>query len=153
MYLSKGDTAPAFSLPDQNGNLKSLEDFSGSKIVLWFFPKANTPGWILEGIGFRDEFDKFLEQEIEIVGVSADTPDKQKKFEEKFNFSFYFLSDESKEMLIAYKAWGKKKFMGREYNGIHRITYIINENGIIQHTFEKVKTKSHARDVLAVLSE
>ena len=153
MYLSKGDTAPAFSLPDQNGNLKSLEDFSGSKIVLWFFPKANTPGWILEGIGFRVEFDKFLEQYIELVGVSADTPDKQKKFEEKFNFSFYFLSDESKEMLIAYKAWGKKKFMGREYNGIHRITYIINENGIIQHTFEKVKTKSHARDVLAVLSE
>ena len=131
MYLRKGDSAPDFSLPDQNGNLVRLEDFSGNKIVLWFFPKANTPGWILEGIGFRDEFDKFLEQEIKIVGVSADTPNKQKKFEENFNFPFYLLSDESKEMLMAYKAWGKKKFMGKEYNGIHRITYIIDKNGII----------------------
>ena len=106
----------------------------------------------MEGKGFRDEFEKFQELNVEILGISADPPTKQKKFELKFDFPFYLLSDENKEMLKAYKAWGKKKFMGREYFGIHRITYIIDEKGKILHTFEKVKTKSHAKDVLEVLS-
>ena len=105
----------------------------------------------MQGIGFRDEFKKFEDRNIEILGVSADTSDKQKKFQNKFSFPFYLLSDENKNMLKEYKAWGKKKFMGREYLGIHRITYIINTKGEIIHIFQKVKTKSHAKDVLAVL--
>ena len=141
------DKAPEFSLPDYEGNLHSLSDFNNN-IIMWFFPKANTPGWIIEGKGFRDEFQKFKDKEYSIIGVSADPPTKQKKFVEKFNFPFLMLCDESHEMLKAYKAWALKKFMGREYMGILRITYIINKEGYIEKIFDKVKTKSHATDVL-----
>ena len=102
----------------------------------------------MQGKGFRDEFQKFTNQEITIVGVSADSPEKQKKFVDKYNFPYLMLCDESHEMLKSYKAWGIKKFMGREYEGIHRITYIINKEGLIQDIFNKVKTKSHACDIL-----
>ena len=145
--LKIGDIAPDFSLPDYEGNLYSLSDFNNN-IIMWFFPKANTPGWIIEGKGFRDEFQKFKDKEYSIVGVSADSPAKQKKFVEKFNFPFLMLCDESHDMLKAYKAWALKKFMGREYMGILRITYVINKKGYIEKIFDKVKTKSHASDVL-----
>ena len=101
----------------------------------------------MEGKGFRDDFEKFQELNVEILGISADPPTKQKKFEMKFDFPFYLLSDENKEMLKAYKAWGMKKFMGREYEGIHRISYLI-QNGVVKHVFDKVQTKTHAIDVL-----
>ena len=91
MYLKTGESAPEFSLPDQNGSMVSLKDFSRNKLVLWFFPKANTPGWTLEGKGFRDEFEKFQDLHVSIIGVSADTSAKLKKFEEKFNFPFLLL--------------------------------------------------------------
>jgi len=103
---------------------------------------------VVEGKGFRDEFENFEKKNIKIVGVSADPPSKQKKFVEKYNFPYLMLCDESHEMLKAYKAWGPKVFMGRKYEGIHRITYLVNEKGLIQNVFEKVKTKSHARDIL-----
>ena len=146
--LKVENKAPDFTLLDAEGNSVSLTEFLGKMVVLWFFPKASTPGWIIEGKGFRDEFQKFEEKNIQIVGCSADPQQKQKKFCDKQNFQFPLLSDESHQMLEAYRVWGKKKFMGREYMGIFRVTYIIDENGIIEKVYEKVRTTSHAKDIL-----
>ena len=149
--LKVGDEAPDFTLPNSDNKSLSLSDFSGKKLILWFFPKASTPGWMVEGQGFRDEFQNFESNNVQIIGVSADTPKRQKKFAKKQSFQYPLLSDESHEMLEAYGAWGKKKFMGREYMGIFRITYIIDENGMIKYVFEKVNVGSHAKDVMEVL--
>ena len=146
--LKIGDKAPDFNLPDENGNLISLKNFVGKKIVLWFYPKANTPGWILEGKGFRDEFNNFENKNVQILGCSADPPSKQKKFINKQKLQYPLLSDEKHSMLEAYGVWGKKKFMGREYMGISRMTMIINENGEIEKIYEKVNTLSHAQDII-----
>ena len=146
--LKVGDKAPDFTLPDENENYVSLDDFPRKKIVLWFFPKASTPGWIIEGKGFQSEFQKFKEKNIQIIGCSADPPTKQKKFCDKQGFQYPLLCDESHEMLEAYGTWGKKKFMGREYMGIFRTTYLIDENGIITVVYDKVNTRSHAQDIL-----
>ena len=151
MLLDVGSSAPDFSLPNQNGDIISLSDFKGKKIIIWFYPKASTPGWTIEGKGFRDEFKYFENKNIIILGVSADPVNKQKKFCDKYSFPYALLSDESHEMLKSYRVWGKKKFMGREYMGISRITYIINENGTIEHVIEKVKTMSHAQDLMDII--
>ena len=143
-----GDKAPDFTISDAEGNSVSLTDFAGKKVVLWFFPKASTPGWIIEGKGFRDEFHKFEEKNIQIIGCSADPPKKQKKFCEKQGFLYPMLCDENHEMLKAYGVWGKKKFMGREYMGISRITIIIDKKGIIERIYDKVSVKTHAQDIL-----
>ena len=143
-----GDKAPDFTIPDAEGNSVSLIDFAGKKVALWFFPKASTPGWIIEGMGFRDEFKRFEENNIQIIGCSADTQIKQKKFCDKQKLQFPLLCDENHEMLKAYGIWGKKKFMGREYMGISRRTYVIDKHGIIEKIYETVKVKSHARDIL-----
>ena len=148
MLLKIGDKAPEFSLPNQDASEISLESLRGSKILLWFYPKANTPGWIIEGQGFRDGLNSFNNKGIKILGVSADSIQKQKTFFDKQQFNFDLLSDESHVMLKKYGAWALKKFMGREYMGILRITYIINENGIIDQVYDKVKTKTHAQDIL-----
>ena len=148
MLLNIGDKAPDFSLSDSNGEIVSLSDFKNKKIVLWFFPKASTPGWIIEGKGFRDESDAFAKKNAVIIGCSADPPSKQKKFCDKQKFSYSMLCDESHSMLESYGVWGLKKFMGREYMGISRVTYIISEDGVIERVYEKVKTMSHAKDVL-----
>ena len=149
--LDVGVKAPDFTLPDGDGTEISLDNFRGKKVVLWFFPKANTPGWTTEGQGFRDESHKFEKINVVIIGMSADSPIKQKKFCEKQSFEFPMLCDESKETLQAYGVWGKKKFMGREYEGIFRNTYIIDEKGIIEKVYKKVNVKSHAQDILADL--
>ena len=146
--LKVGDEAPDFTLPNADNKSVSLSDFSGKKLILWFFPKANTPGWKIEGEGFRDEFQSFEDKNIQIVGCSADSPKKQKKFVEKNGFPYSILCDEGHEMLKAYGVWGMKKFMGREYMGISRMTYVIDEEGIIIQIYEKVKTISHAKDIL-----
>ena len=146
--LKKGNKAPDFTVSDAENNSVSLTDFVGKKIVLWFFPKASTPGWIIEGKGFRDEFQKFEEKNIQIIGCSADPPKKQKKFCEKQGFLYPMLCDENHEMLKAYGVWGKKKFMGREYMGISRITIIIDKKGIIERIYDKVSVKTHAQDIL-----
>ena len=150
--LKVGERAPGFTLLDQDKNPVSLTDFKGKKIVLWFYPRANTPGWTIEGRGFRDEFTKFEEKKLQILGCSADPINKQKKFCNKQGFQYPLLSDENHEMLKAYGTWGKKKFMGREYMGISRITYVIDENGMIEKVYEKVKTTSHARDIFKELA-
>ena len=149
--LDVGVKAPDFTLPDGDGTEISLDNFRGKKVVLWFFPKANTPGWTTEGQGFRDELHKFEERNAVIIGMSADSPNKQKKFCEKQSFEFPMLCDESKDTLQAYGVWGKKKFMGREYEGIFRNTYIIDEKGIIEKVYKKVNVKSHDQDILADL--
>ena len=149
--LDVGGKAPDFTLPDGDGTEISLDNFRGKKVVLWFFPKANTPGWTTEGQGFRDELHKFKERNAVIIGLSADSPNKQKKFCEKQSFEFPMLCDERKDTLKAYGVWGKKKFMGREYEGIFRNTYVIDEKGIIEKVYKKVNVKSHAQDILADL--
>ena len=151
MLLEAGSTAPDFTLPNQNDEMVSLSSLKGKKVVLWFYPKANTPGWTIQGKGFRDEFKQFENENIVILGVSADPVSKQKKFCDKQGFPYDLLSDESHAMLENYGVWGKKKFMGREYMGISRITYIINEDGKIEHVIEKVKTMSHAQDLISLM--
>ena len=146
--LKVGDKAPQFILPNQDGESVSLSDFNGKQVVVWFFPKASTPGWTNEGIGFRDELEKFDNKNTIIIGVSADSPSRQKKFVEKYSFNYPMLCDESHNMLENYGVWGLKKFMGREYMGITRATYILDKNHTIQEVIEKVNTKSHACDIL-----
>ena len=151
MLLQVGDKAPEFTLQNSEGENISLSDFSGKQIVLWFFPKANTPGWSIQGQGFRDEFKNFTDKNIEVIGVSADPIKKQKKFCDKYKFPFNMLCDEGHTMLESYGVWGLKKFMGREYMGISRITYIIDSNGYISNVYDKVQTKTHALDILSSL--
>lgn len=150
--LNIGEKAPEFTLLNQDEESVSLSDYKGKQVVIWFFPKASTPGWTNEGIGFRDELKKFNKLNITIIGVSADPPKKQKKFVEKYNFNYPMLCDESHKMLEAYGVWGLKKFMGREYMGISRVTYILDNEHNIKEVYEKVNTKTHACDILDSLS-
>ena len=151
MLLKVGDKAPEFSLLNQDEELVSSKKLEGQKYVLWFYPKASTPGWTIQGQGFRDELKSFLDLGIKVFGVSADSVKKQKNFHTKQKFNFDLLSDESHQMLEAFGVWGLKKFMGREYMGISRNTYVIDEKGFISSVFDKVQTKTHANDVLDVL--
>lgn len=146
--LEKGTSAPDFELDDQDGNPVSLADFKGKKILLWFYPKASTPGCTIEGQEFRDEFQKFQEKNTVILGMSADSVKSQKNFCEKQNFPFSLVSDPEKTTIRKYEAIGLKKMYGREYEGIFRISYLIDENGFIQKTYGKVKPKEHAKEVL-----
>ena len=146
--LEKGTRAPDFKLDNQDGNPVSLADFKGKKILLWFYPKASTPGCTIEGQEFRDEFQKFQEKNTIILGMSADSVKSQKNFCEKQNFPFSLVSDPEKTTIRKYEAIGLKKMYGREYEGIFRISYLIDENGLIQKTYGKVKPKEHAKEVL-----
>ena len=146
--LEKGTSAPDFKLDDQDGNPVSLSDFKGKKILLWFYPKASTPGCTIEGQEFRDEFTKFQEKNTVILGMSADSVKSQKNFCEKQNFPFSLVSDPEKTTIRKYEAIGLKKMYGREYEGIFRISYLIDENGLILKTYGKVKPKEHAKEVL-----
>ena len=146
--LEKGTRAPDFKLDDQDGNSVSLADFKGKKILLWFYPKASTPGCTIEGQEFRDEFQKFQEKNTVILGMSADSVKSQKNFCEKQKFPFSLISDPEKTTIRKYEAIGLKKMYGREYEGIFRISYLIDENGLIQKTYGKVKPKEHAKEVL-----
>ncbi len=146
--LEKGTSAPDFKLDDQDGNPVSLSDFKGKKILLWFYPKASTPGCTIEGQEFRDEFTKFQEKNTVILGMSADSVKSQKNFCEKQNFPFSLVSDPEKTTIRKYEAIGLKKMYGREYEGIFRISYLIDENGLVLKTYGKVKPKEHAKEVL-----
>ena len=151
--LNIGDNAPEFTLPNYNGENVTLSNLKGKNIIIWFFPKASTPGWTVEGQGFREEFSDFKKLDYEIIGVSGDSIKRQQKFVEKYSFPFMMLCDESHEMLKDYKVWALKKFMGREYMGILRVTYIIDKEGIIKKVYDKVKTKTHSQDILFNLSK
>ena len=146
--LEVGDKAPNFTLDNQDGNSVSLNDFKGKKVLVWFYPKASTPGWTIEGQVFRDEYKNFNGKNTIIIGISADSIKAQKNFCTKQEFPFSLLSDPEKVTIKAYKAYGMKKFMGKEYKGIYRISYLIDENGTIEKAYEKVKPKEHAIKVL-----
>lgn len=146
--LAIGSTAPEFSLPNQNGESVSLADFKGKWVVLYFYPKAQTPGCTVQACALRDSKAELEELGAVAIGISADKQSLLKRFEDKQNLNFTLLGDEEKETIQAYEAWGRKKFMGKEFDGIFRITYIINPDGQIAHTIEKVKTKTHHEDVI-----
>ncbi|MBZ9729209.1 thioredoxin-dependent thiol peroxidase [Salegentibacter sp. JZCK2] len=147
--LEAGDKAPEFSVKDQDGNTVKLSDFKGKKLVLFFYPKASTPGCTAEACNLRDNWERFQEKGYAILGVSADTQKKQSNFKNKYEFPFPLLADEDKEVIQAYGVWGPKKFMGKEYDGIHRTTFIIDEDGKIEEVIKKVKTKEHTAQILS----
>ena len=146
--LDVGSKAPSFLLNNQDGNPVSLNDFAGQKLLIWFYPKSNTPGWTIEGQQLRDEFNNFKKRNTSILGISADSVKSQKSFCDKQNFPFSILSDPDKEVINLFEAIGIKKMYGREYEGILRVSYLIDENGLIEKAYAKVKPKDHAKEVL-----
>jgi len=146
--LQKGDAAPDFSGFDQDGKFHQLEDYKGKKLVVFFYPKADTPGCTAEACDLRDNYERFTAGNYALLGVSADSQKKQNKFKEKFHLPFPLLADEDKEVINAFGVWGPKKFMGRLFDGINRTTFIIDENGIIEEVISDVKTKNHAAQIL-----
>ena len=146
--LKIGDKVPAFSVSDDQGNTQSLSDYAGKKLIVFFYPKANTPGCTAEACDLRDHYKELQAAGYSLLGVSADSEKKQRNFSEKYDFPFPLLADEEKEVINAFGVWGLKKFMGREYDGIHRMTFIVNEKGIVERVIEKVKTKEHAAQIL-----
>lgn len=146
--LNIGDKAPNFSSKDQEGKLHSLADYRGKKLVVFFYPKASTPGCTAEACDLRDNFERFSANNYALLGVSADNEKAQSKFKEKYNLPFPLLADENKEVIQAFGVWGPKKFMGRTFDGIHRTTFIIDENGVIEDIITDVKTKEHANQIL-----
>lgn len=146
--LQIGDKAPNFNGLDQDGNQHQLSDYNGKKLVIFFYPKASTPGCTTEACDLRDNFQRFQSLGYEILGVSADNAKRQKNFSDKYKFPFPLIADENKEMINAFGVWGPKKFMGRLFDGIHRTTFVIDENGIISDVITKVKTKEHSNQIL-----
>jgi peroxiredoxin Q/BCP len=146
--LKKGDQAPSFSCFDQDGKLHQLVDYAGKKLVVFFYPKASTPGCTAEACDLRDNFERFQANNYALLGVSADSAKAQAKFKDKYAFQFPLLADEDKSVINSFGVWGPKKFMGREYDGIHRTTFVIGENGIIEKVISEVKTKAHTDQIL-----
>ncbi len=146
--LKVGDKAPNFSGINQNGDQIALIDLKGKKVVLFFYPKASTLGCTAEACNLRDNYQVFLAKGYEVIGVSADSQKRQFNFAKKNELPFSLLADEDKTIIKDYGVWGLKKFMGREYEGIHRTTFVINEKGIIENIIEKVKTKEHHQQIL-----
>ena len=147
-HLKTGDPAPEFSSVNEKGETVQLSDFKGKKLVLYFYPKDDTPGCTAEACSLRDGYAKFQAQGYEILGVSPDSVKKHVKFIDKYELPFSLLADEDHSVAEAFGVWGEKKFMGRTYMGIHRTTFVIDEAGKIEQIFEKVNTKAHAEQVL-----
>ena len=146
--LKVGDKVPDFKGVDQDGNAISYQDFVGKKLVVFFYPKASTPGCTAEACDLRDNENALKAQGYHLVGVSADSVKRQKNFAEKNSLPFPLIADENHDVLNAFGVWGPKKFMGREFDGIHRTTFIIDEKGAITDVIEKVKTNDHAKQIL-----
>lgn len=146
--LKVGDKVPEFQGVDQDNNTVSYQDYVGEKLIVFFYPKASTPGCINEACDLRDNEAALRTKGYKLVGVSADSITRQKKFADKYELPFPLLADENREIIEAFGVWGPKKFMGKEFDGIHRTTFIINEEGIITSVIEKVKTKEHANQIL-----
>ncbi len=148
-HLREGDKAPDFKANDQNGKEISLKDYAGKKLILYFYPKDDTPGCTNEACNFRDNYSDLMAKGFEVIGVSADNQKKHQKFIEKYNLPFSLIADTEKEIINAYGIWGKKKFMDREYDGIHRETFVIDEEGKIEKVFTKVKPKEAIEQIWA----
>jgi len=144
----QGDKAPAINAVDQNGNEISLEQFKGKKVVLYFYPKDDTPGCTAEACNLRDNYSELKKQGYQIIGVSADSDISHKKFIEKFNLPFPLIPDTDKRIIKDYGVWGPKKFMGRSFEGILRTTFIIDEKGIIENIITNVETKNHTDQII-----
>jgi len=151
--LSERTKAPAINGKNQNGESLTLDQFKGKKLILYFYPKDNTPGCTAESCNLRDEYEMLLDKGFEVVGVSPDNEASHQKFITKHSLPFNLIADTDKTILKAYGAWGQKKLYGREYEGVLRTTYIINENGIIEKVFKKVKTKEHVEQILKEMEE
>ncbi len=149
--LQAGDKAPLFNLLDENGNQVSLESFKGKQVLVYFYPKAMTPGCTVQAQGLRDSKNELDNNNVVVLGISPDPVKRLPKFIEKEGLNFTLLSDEDHAVADAFGVWGPKKFMGKEYDGIHRQTFLIDENGVISHVFNKFKTKEHHTVVLAHL--
>ena len=146
--LKVGEDAPNFSCKNQYGVTISLSEMIGKKIVLFFYPKANTPGCTAEACNLNDNYSRFKSQGYEVIGVSADSEKVQKNFSDKFSFNYSLLCDVDKKIISSYGAWGQKKMYGKQYMGIIRKTIIIDESGKIEQIIEKVKTKEHTAQIL-----
>lgn len=153
MKLNIGDKAPTINALDHQGKTVSLDDYKGNKVILFFYPKDNTPGCTAEACNLRDNYDDLLEKGFRIIGVSADSVNSHKKFSEKYRLPFPLIPDTEKKILRDYDVWGLKKFMGREYEGIHRTTFVISEEGEIESIITKVKTKDHTDQILGELDK
>ena len=150
--LEIGTKAPEFTLPDQNGDMRSLKDFRGKKVVLYFYPKDMTAGCSKQACGFAELYPHFMEKGAVVLGVSKDSVASHKKFEEKFGLPFTLLSDTEKEVIQAYDVWKEKKNYGKTTMGVVRATYLIDENGVIEKAFDKVKAAENPAQMLAALS-
>lgn len=147
-HLKIGDKAPEINALDENGETITLEQFKGSKVVLFFYPRDNTPTCTVEACNLRDHHSDLLKKGYKVIGVSADTARKHQNFIKKFNLPYPLIADTDRKVINDYGVWGPKKFMGREFDGIHRTTFVIDESGMIENIIEKVKAKEHTAQIL-----
>ncbi len=151
LALKEGDKAPPFTATTNGGQVTSLADYGGKHVILYFYPKDDTPGCTKEACGFRDSWKDFEKKGATVLGVSVDSVKKHDKFVEKYSLPFTLLADEDKKIVQDYGVWGLKKFMGREYMGIHRVTFLIGPDGTVKKIWPKVKPEIHAKEVLAAI--
>ncbi len=151
--LKVGDAAPDFAVSTQNGNTVSLGDFRGKRVILYFYPKDNTPGCTVEACGFRNRWQELQQLGVVVLGVSTDSATSHERFAKRFELPFPLLADVDRTVATTYGAWGMKSFMGKKYMGMHRITFLLGPDGRIQHIWTKVKTAKHAEEVLAFLRQ
>lgn len=151
-HLAEGDKAPDFSAKDQNGNNVSLKDFRGKKVALYFYPEDDTPTCTIEACNLRDNYHELQKEGLVVLGVSPDDEKKHKKFEEKFSLPFTLLEDPQKKIIEKYGVWGEKNLYGRKYMGLHRTTFLIDENGVIFKIFKKPKSKIHSEEIFKAIT-
>lgn len=147
--LKVGDRVPDFLSKDQDGTIIKLSDYKGQKLIVFFYPRANTPGCTAEACNLRDNYSALKAEGYELLGVSEDSSKKQSNFKNKYDLPFPLLADEDHTVINAFGVWGPKKFMGREFDGLIRTTFVIDEQGVVERVIEKVKTKNHAAQLLA----
>ena len=146
--LQVGDNIPNISLTTHNGENLNLSNLKGKKIILFFYPRANTPGCTAQSCNLNENYSQLVSRGYEVIGVSPDTVDKQKNFADKFGFTYDLIADDSKELISAFGVWGKKMYMGKEYEGVLRTTFIIDEKGVIERVIDKVNTKDHYSQII-----
>ncbi|MCG3463302.1 thioredoxin-dependent thiol peroxidase [Xenorhabdus bovienii] len=151
--LKAGDKAPKFSLPDQDGETVSVSDFKGQRVLVYFYPKAMTPGCTVQACGLRDKMNELKEIGVEVLGISTDTPERLSRFTEKERLNFTLLSDVDHQVAEQFGVWGEKQFMGKTYDGLHRISFLVDPKGDIEHVFDKFKTSNHHQIVLDYLKQ
>lgn len=151
MIIEAGKPAPDFALIDDTGALRRLADYRGKSVILYFYPKDDTPGCTTEACNFRDDYSAYQLANVQILGVSPDSVSSHQKFKSKYTLPFPLLADEGHEVCTAYGVWGPKKMMGREYEGVLRTTFLIDANGIISKVYENVKPSEHSSELLAVI--